>query len=383
MFVLTPRFHPNEGGVQMTTYKLSKWFAEAGHPVGVFSFHKDGHIDQEFAEVFSPECSDSSLSDQNLNALQQAVRGFRPDVVINQMPYEHAIGDALRRLKPPLLLGCLRNSLFSVKNNLDLFSSKVFPNKVAKLFHNKLGRMIVLAYHRHRHRQDLVKILDSYDHFVMFAPQNMDELRFFVPDFDRARIRLIPNSIPKVLERVPRKDKRLLWLGRVVNHQKRADLILPLWKRVHAALPDWKFDVVGDGPAFDELSRIISADCIKDVTLHGRQSPDDFYNRSAIFVMTSAFEGFPNTLVEAQSFGAVPVLFNSFPVAEFIVSDGVDGALVQPFDLDAMAARIVAIAVSEERSELADGALRSARRFEIDTVGEQWLRMFDECLERK
>jgi glycosyltransferase involved in cell wall biosynthesis len=119
------------------------------------------------------------------------------------------------------------------------------------------------------------------------------------------------------------------------------------------------------------------------MTLHGRQSPDVFYSRSAIFVMTSAFEGFPNTIVEAQSFGAVPVLFNSFPVAEFIVSDGTDGVLVQPFDIDAMASRIIAIAQSKERSELAAGALRSARRFQIDTVGEQWVELFDECIQRR
>ena len=364
----------------MTTYKLSKWFAQAGHSVGVFSFQDSGHIDQDFATVFGPAKNGSSSSDQAIDALQDAVRDFQPDVVINQMPYEHAIGDALRKLNPPLLLGCLRNTLFSVKSNLDLFASKVLPKGVSGLFRNPLGRALLLAYHRRRHRRDLEKILATYDHFVMFAPQNLDELRFFVPDFEQSRIKLIPNSIPAVLDQVPRKDKRLLWLGRVVHHQKRADLILPLWKKVQAALPDWEFDIVGDGPASDELNQIVSTTGINGLTIHGRQKSDDFFRRSAIYVMTSAFEGFPNTLVEAQSFGAVPVLFNSFPVAEHIVSDGVDGAFVEPFDLDAMASRIIAIAKSEERPKIAAAALRSARRFQIDTVGEQWLHLFDECL---
>ena len=363
----------------MTTFKLSKWFARSGHSVGVFSFQAGGHIDQDFAEVFSPTNGGSSV-DQGIDALQKTVREFQPDVVINQMPYEHAIGHALRELNPPLLLGCLRNTLFSVSNNLDLFASKIFPKRVSKLFHNPLGRALLLYYHRRRHRRDLKKILATYDYFVMFAPQNMDELRFFVPNFEQSRIKLIPNSIPAVLDQVPRKDKRLLWLGRVVDHQKRADLIVPLWKRVQVALPDWEFDIVGDGPASDELKQIVSTAGISGLTLHGRQKSDDFFYRSAIFVMTSAFEGFPNTLVEAQSFGAIPVLFNSFPVAEHIVSDGVDGAFVQPFDVDAMAARIIAIAESEDRTKMAAAALGSARRFEIDTVGEQWLRLFNECL---
>jgi len=381
MFVLTPRFHPNEGGVQMTTYKLSKWFAEAGHSVGIFSFQTDGHIDQTFAEVFTPAHRHSLPCGLDVDALQLALRQFRPNVVINQMPYEHRIGDTLRKFNPPLLLGCLRNTLFSVKNNLDGFASQVFPSKISKIFQNQVGRALLLLYHRSRHNRDLKRILATYDYFVMFAPQNIEELRFFVPDFKQTRIKLVPNSIPAVLDEVPKKDKRLLWLGRVVDHQKRADLILPLWEKVQAALPDWEFDVVGNGPASDELNRVLSTKGIKGLTLHGRKEPNDFFRRSTIYVMTSAFEGFPNTLVEAQSFGAIPVLFNSFPVAEFIVSDGVDGALVQPFDLDAMAERIIAIAKSEQRIELAANALRSARRFQIDTIGEQWLRLFDECLQ--
>jgi len=94
--------------------------------------------------------------------------------------------------------------------------------------------------------------------------------------------------------------------------------------------------------------------------------------------MTSAFEGFPNTLVEAQSFGAVPVLFNSFPVAEWLVRDGTNGFLVPPFDVDAMAAKVVQIARDDAREEVMLGALENARRFEIDRVGQIWERLFAE-----
>jgi len=380
MFVMTPRFHHNEGGVQMTTYKLSKWLAQAGHVIGVFSFVKEGHVKAEFADIFLPEDSSGPSKNRNLDALARAVRQFRPDVVINQMPYEHRIGHTLRKCNPPLLLGCLRNTLFSVKNNLDGFASRVLPKNVARLFQNPLGRAWLLSYHRKKHRRDLEKILETYDYFVMFAPQNLDELSFFVPGFDHSKIKLIPNSIPSVQDQVPKKAKRLLWLGRVSAHQKRADLILPLWEKIQPFLPDWELDVVGDGPALDDLSRSIAARSIKGVTLYGRQQPDGFFRRSAMYIMTSAFEGFPNTLIEAQSFGAVPVLFNSFPVAEFIVTDGVDGILVEPFDLKAMASRIVETIQTAKTSDIASRALESARRFEIDMVGQMWEQMFDDCL---
>ena len=364
----------------MTTYKLSKWLANVGHVVGVFSFKQAGHVDIDFAQVFTPVNNSGPSDDRNLDALDRALNQFQPDVVINQMPYEHGIGGALRKYDPPLLLGCLRNTLFSVKNNLDGFGLQVLPDSIARLFRNRLGRSLLLLFHRIRHRRDLKKILDTYDYFVMFAPQNLEELNFFVPEFDRNKIKLIPNSIPYVLDRVPKKDKRLLWLGRVSIHQKRADLILPLWQKVQKHLPDWELDIVGDGPALDALKRSISANSVKGVTLHGRQKPDEFFRRSAIFVMTSSFEGFPNTLVEAQSLGAIPVLFSTFPVAEFIVSDRVNGFFVEPFDLEKMTSCIIEIALSDERPDIADRALDSARRFEIDAVGGIWQQLFDDCV---
>ncbi|WP_372988475.1 glycosyltransferase, partial [Marinobacter sp.] len=325
LFVLTPAFEPNGGGVQMSTYKLGRWFAGQGHVVGVFSLEKAGHREQEFATLFAAPERGGVGATANLEELARVLGEFEPDVVVNQMPYDHPIGKVCRDAKPPLLLGCLRNTLFSVKNNLDAYGARVLPKRAAPLFRNRLGRWLLFANHRYRHRRDLEWILRTYDHFVMFGPPNLDELRFFVPDFDPEKIRLIPNSVPRVLDELPSKEKRILWLGRVTNEQKRAELILPLWKRIHRALPEWQLDVVGDGPALETLRHTIRDEGIEGVTLHGRQKPDEYFRRAAIFLMTSSFEGFPNTVVEAQSFGAIPVLFNTFPIADWLVQDGVNG----------------------------------------------------------
>jgi len=211
----------------------------------------------------------------------------------------------------------------------------------------------------------------------MFGPPNLKELRYFVPAFKRDRVRLIPNSIPNVADRPPAKEKRLLWLGRVAREQKRAELILPIWSRVSNALPDWHLDVVGDGPLLEDLRHRAVTSGLPRISFHGQQVPDRYYQRSAVFFMTSAFEGFPNTLVEAQSHAAVPVIFDSYPVARWVVQDGVSGALVPPFDIDAMASRIVELAESPDRERFAEQALKSAQRFHIDRVGQMWQELFE------
>ena len=47
--------------------------------------------------------------------------------------------------------------------------------------------------------------------------------------------------------------------------------------------------------------------------------------------MTSIYEGFPMTLLECQSFGVVPLLYNSFSAAVDIIDDGINGYLISPY----------------------------------------------------
>ena len=57
------------------------------------------------------------------------------------------------------------------------------------------------------------------------------------------------------------------------------------------------------------------------------------------------------------------------------------GYLISPFDLTAMADRVVAIAKDENINTLMARVLENARRFHIDTVGEAWQQLFDECIQ--
>ena len=364
----------------MSTVKIGRWLASRGLDVAVFSFADCGHQNQSFCDLYAAEHPAGSRNDKNLAQLAQVLADFHPDVVINQMPYEHEIGEVLARRKNYLLLACLRNTLFSVRNNLDDYANSLLPAILKPVAHNFLGRAALLTFHKFRHRRDLLRILDTYDHFIMFGPPNIDELNYFVGEFDPNKIRLIPNSIPAVAKTVPEKQKRLLWLGRVAHAQKQAGLIPEVWKRVAERLPDWNLDVVGDGPALEEVKEKVRIQGLERVFFHGRQIPDDFFSRASIFFMTSAFEGFPNTLVEAQSYGTVPVIFDSYPVARWLIDHGFNGYLVPPFEVDEMANRIVSLVTGDELDRIAQACLESAWRFHIDQVGEKWLELFREYL---
>lgn len=387
LIIITQAFDRNAGGVQHTTYKMSRYFKQEGHQPHVFSYRMEGHSVQDVAELHSVDEEGGHKNNANNLQLQKLIERIQPDVVINQMPYEREIGDALSAMHTKqnfLLLGCLRNTLFTVKLNLPSYVKSVVPKYFQPIFNNYLGKQILLMQHKKRHKNELKYILDTYDYYVMFGPPNIQELKYFVGDYKLGKTVLIPNSIPSVLDAIPVKEKRILWLSRLGYGQKRADLILPFWKKVMNELPDWHFDIVGDGNAYDDLKKQIEQEKIPRVALYGKQVPDNYYKRSPIYIMTSENEGFPNTLIEAQSFGAIPVVYDNYPICSWVVKEGESGVLITPFNVNQMAREVINIAKDENiQKKLMEAALENAREFEINKVGKKWVDFFDSQLKSR
>ncbi|PKD43266.1 glycosyltransferase [Rhodohalobacter barkolensis] len=380
VFVLTPAFDPNAGGVQRTTFKLGNYFTNQGHEVAYYSFSVGGHTECQYGELFHSRQPGGCSNRENLNYLEEVCVSFNPDFVINQMPYDYPITERLGKLKKThdfILLGCLRNSLFSVVNNLEKTMQEMLPDSLFKLFNNPVGRKMALERHKYLHRKSLKHILSNHDRYILLSPPNNKELKYFVGDFMQEKVLAIPNSIPEVQDEPGEKEKIILHVGRLNDDQKRSDLLLPFWKACKDRLLGWKFVVVGDGPYMAEMKEQISQQKIDRITLKGFQKPESYYKKASIFMMPSAYEGFPNTILEAQSYGCPVLAYKSYDALSWIVNDGTDAFLTDPYRVDEMADSAVALATNEkERMKAQSAALVNAARFTIDKVGEQWEELF-------
>jgi glycosyltransferase involved in cell wall biosynthesis len=387
LIIITRPFDPNAGGVQRSTYKISSYLKQKGHNTNVFSFYKEGNLPQDVANLYTALHSGAHRNKKNYKRLEQVIEEIKPDIVINQFPYENLLGQILKKAKKKndfLLLGCLRNTLFPVKNNIDSYLNQVVPRYLHYILDNKAGKSLFQKIHKSKHTKSLKFILDTYDYFIMFGPPNIDELKYFVGDYKLHKTHLIPNSILSVFPEVPSKEKRILWLSRLNYKQKRADLLLPFWKKIMHELPDWQFDIIGDGDAFEDIKRQIEQENIPRVNMYGKQVPYEYYKRSPIYVMTSAYEGFPNTLVEAQSFGCAPVVYNSYPVCSWLLKGGKSGVLIPPFEVNTMGKEVIKLAKNQNlREQLMKAALKNADEFHLKNVGKLWTDFFDKQLNYK
>lgn len=380
LIILVPGFDPNSGGVQMSTAKLAGYFISQEFDVTIFSFTHEGHVTMPDVKLYHAEQPRVNYNVQNLQKCQSVIELVKPDIVINQMPYEFNVGRLLKDMKARnnfLLLGCLRGSFFAVKQNLETYRKTLLPKPLQPFFKHALGYWILLHIHKLKHGRDLRFIVDTYDRYILFGAPNRVELEYFIGKYKQQKLAYIPNSIPSVVDKLPQKEKRILWLSRVDYRQKHAELIIPLWKLLKDRLPGWEFDVVGSGGALDDLKKQVSDEGIERITLYGKQKPDSYYARSPVYLMTSSFEGFPNTLIEAQSFGAVPVVFDSYPMIKEIVSDS-NAIFVKTFDIDSMADEVVRLVNDEDRlTRMMNDSIRNAERYTIDKVGKKWLELFE------
>jgi glycosyltransferase involved in cell wall biosynthesis len=109
------------------------------------------------------------------------------------------------------------------------------------------------------------------------------------------------------------------------------------------------------------------------VIFFGKDNPNEFYKKAKIFHMTSAFEGFGNVLVEAQSFGCVPVLFNSYASAQDIVMHNENGILVTPFNVDKYVEESIALISNPlQLNELSKNAYEHVNSFSYEETYNKW-----------
>jgi glycosyltransferase involved in cell wall biosynthesis len=378
LFVITQDHDPGGGGVQRVTDNLGRFLAAHGYDIAVFSTSAGPHQPLPHGTLFTAPLEGGHRRPENVKALLDAIDSFRPDVVINQMPYEGGLREALQQARSKrsfALLACIHNSLFSVVNNPADYARKGLPGPFKPLAGIKPVQWLFLLLHKRKHAAELRSMLAIHDRVITETPANIEEMKYFLSDLPADRVSYIANPVADI-EEVTREHRQplLLHVGGIRIPQKRSDLLLPVWKRVCHELPDWHFRINGDGDYWQTLKEQIATQNIPRVDLPPKCDPFPDYRRASIFIMTSAFEGLPNVLIEAQSRGVVPIVYDSYPALRWIVNDGVDAVLVPPFDDAAMAKAIVELARDDERrARMSKAALKNAERFTMDRIGAEWL----------
>jgi glycosyltransferase involved in cell wall biosynthesis len=193
-----------------------------------------------------------------------------------------------------------------------------------------------------------------------------------------ARIEVIPNMTDtSAADPAPLSEHRVIAAGRL-GRQKGFDLLVDAFARIVPERPDWRLHIFGGGRLRGRLRQRIAGRGMADhVFLMGRtQRLDEEMRKASLYALSSRFEGLPMVLLEAMACGVPVVAFDCHTGPAEIVTDGVDGILVPPGDVGALARAMDRLMGDAElRRRYGAAAMEAAQRYDTVRILPSWQRL--------
>lgn len=200
-----------------------------------------------------------------------------------------------------------------------------------------------------------------------------------------SKVKVIPNPVVWPLPSaqpvlsvdgyISHQRKVLLAVGRL-SSEKQFDLLIDSFNCVAANHPFWDLLILGEGTERNALVEKAHQLGIADrVLLPGRVgNVSDWYARADLFILSSSFEGFPNSLAEAMAYGCPAISFDCDTGPRDIISDGVNGVLVPPEEGGAGLSKALDYLMASDsvREGMAVKAADVRNRFSVEEIARLW-----------
>lgn len=353
------------GGIERTISLKTNWLAAHGYDVGIVAIGHDPRKQPFFHFDERIRLYDLGLASRSTGRK-------------NKRLFIDRLTALLEEIRPDITVAAGRRLLYSVCDASD-GSKKVLEshfNKYgrkrtfSKLEQYAPGRWFLRLYYRNQHRK-----VKHFDCLVLLTEE--DSRSWQKVGVESMVVIGNPLSFqPETLSELS--HKRILAIGRH-EHQKGFDQLIDIWRKMESEYPDWVLTIVGEGRKKERLEKQIAGYGIaqrvellppeKDILSRFRQS--------AVYVMTSNYEGQPMVLLESMVCGVPPVAYACKCGPRDLIEDGVGGFLVDPGDKNQFARKLKMLLDSPElRSHFGGEARESVRRFNIESIMSLWEVLF-------
>lgn len=380
LFVYDTVIDPLKGGVERVTDVLSHEFRRRGHNVMYLILKR-------------PINNKIPNSD---------ITTFLPDKIVDSEENKSFIQNFIKINKINFVL--FQNTAF-YDNNFPFNCWPIEKCKLINVIHNDPARGIEFFWHLRSHRQSSVirhlssfvprMILGLYHYYnlkrqaylqyqyttmhsdwtVILSENFKKNINKYLNSASLKNTSVINNPLSyDIIEDINNKDNVILFVGRLTGN-KQCDYVIKAWNIIASSYPDWKLIIAGDGYLRDYCESL--AVYRNQTIFKGQCNPESLYIKAKIFCMASSFEGWPMVLTEAMSNGVVPIAFNTFPSVSDVVDDGVNGVLVEPYNIKKYAKAIAQLIDNQHlRESLAMNALKKMQLFTPSHIVANWLNLF-------
>ena len=297
-----------------------------------------------------------------------------------QRKYKKLLTNELLRIRPDFTITTLRREINFI-NSINDGSKKIGEQHLSRTNYRRIDSRFskyyeILFFKWWKDR--VVSSLIQLDKLVVLTEDAVSEWS------ELSNIRMIPDPLSiKVNGTSPLTSKRVITIGRY-SYEKGYDILLRIWSVVEKKCTDWKLDVfaMGDPTPYVKMMDELSIDK-KRCHLHSSVvDVEEEYLNSSILVQPSRTEGFGLVLVEAMACGLPVISFDCENGPRSIITDGEDGFLIPPFNIELFADRLAHLMSDVDlRKSMGKNGHRKAQSYQIDSIGQQWKMLFDEIMQ--
>ena len=287
--------------------------------------------------------------------------------------YKKMFTEYLMVIRPDITVSTVRREINFINDIQD--GSK----KIGEIHFNRTNYRLPDVVNRFVTRKwvrGLLKELKRLDKFVVLSEEDYQNW----PELTNKMV--IPNSISYFPDfQSTCENKQVIAVGRY-TWQKGFDLLIEVWKKVYDKYPDWTLNVYGSGErdSFERLAQELGIANV--VNCHpATKNIYEKYRESSIFAFSSRYEGFGLVLAEAMSVGVPAVSFACPCGPSDIITDRVDGLLVEKENVVKFAEALCYLIENPlERKAYGQRAILKAKQFSQDKIMMKWIDLFNSCL---
>jgi glycosyltransferase involved in cell wall biosynthesis len=344
------------GGAERMMVNILNHFAKEGEEVHLIIFKNIGSLKELLDSTIVIHDLDASSVKQSIPKCLLELYRLKPDTVFSGIGH---VNIALSSFIPMMRMVLPNTRWVSRETNIVSMENKKskYPKLIEWLYRNVYKNYDVIVAQSEDMRDDLALNYTSAASkaIVINNPIDIDKVESLSNEFEFKKINLVNIGI--------------------LRKTKRHDLML----RTLAKLPsNYTLYLIGDGPEEERLKALVKELDIADrVTFEGHKTnPYPYMKKADLFLLTSAHEGFPNVLLEANALG-LPVIAFACPggITE-IVQEGRNGFSVTNGDINEMVATIKKASKYEFNKEEIVKATRE--RYAHDVILEKYRKIFYE-----
>lgn len=291
-----------------------------------------------------------------------------------QRVFKRKLAETLCDIKPDITISLLRreiNFLCDIKDGSKKIGEMHINRQNYRNFEANDTNFVKKIFERYW-MHSLIKQLKRLDRFIVLSQEDKENWK------EINNVTVIPNPLPPITvsQTSTTKNKKVIAAGRYV-YQKGFDLLVDAWETVAGKHPDWHLYIYGRGDKsnYKSVSNCHFENAVENI--------NDKYTESSIFVLSSRFEGFGMVIIEAMKCGVPTVSFACPCGPKDIITEGKDGFLVKNGNTQQLAERICyLIEHDEERKEMGRNAIETAKKYDINEIGKQWVRLFNNLINK-